>query len=99
MRIFEWGGRFVIVGIVTKAVVDMSSCTSEVPDADKELLRDGFADELVAVGVDQVRVAEFVQLLRDCSVTTRGALSGYSPRACLPLWITCTMTKALLLGH
>ena len=74
MRIFEWGGRFVIVGIVTKAVVDMSSCTSEVPDADKELLRDGFADELVAVGVDQVRVAEFVQLLRDCSVTTRGAL-------------------------
>ena len=52
----------------------MSSCTSEVPDADKELLRDGFADELVAVGVDQVRVAEFVQLLRDCSVTTRGAL-------------------------
>ena len=52
----------------------MSSFTSEFPDTDRELLRDGFADELVGVGVDKSRVDEFVQLLQDCSVTTRGAL-------------------------
>ena len=52
----------------------MSSCASEMPDSDKERLRDGFADELVAVGVDQTRVDQFVQLLQDCCVTTRGAL-------------------------
>ena len=54
----------------------MSSSASEpgLLGDDSELLSDGFAEGLRKIGLDSTKVDEFIGLLRDCNVTTRGAL-------------------------
>jgi hypothetical protein len=47
-------------------------------DSDKERIEDGLADELKRAGVDADLVDQFVALLGQCNVLTRGALRGFA---------------------
>ena len=54
------------------------SGASDVVDVDMERLDDGLAKQLKAAGVDAGIVDRFIELLHQCSVTTRGALRMFA---------------------